>query len=312
MPTFGHVYSPREIARIESAMDLPSFASAGYSIRGTGRGKVVLLHEYIRKVHGRDWIVNQGSVGSCVAAGTAKALMALLATQIETGESGEYIAPPSIEAIYGLARVEVGGGRLGNQDGAIGAWAAKAVEDYGTLMMTKYGRRSLTRYNEERCRDWGLHGLPDELEPIAQTYVCRNASMVRSYEEAADAIANGYPVIVCSNIAFHMQRDQEGFARRDQSKQWPHCMAFIAVDDAHGRPGLLCDNSWGPKWIKGPKRHNQPDGSFWVHAATADAMLRQGDSWAFSGYKGFRKRKLNLRLTTGRKRRRTRSRRLSV
>tara|TARA_R110000868_G_scaffold228799_2_gene481762 strand:- start:833 stop:1066 length:234 start_codon:yes stop_codon:yes gene_type:complete len=65
-------------------------------------------------------------------------------------------------------------------------------------------------------------------------------------------------------------------------------MIFIGVDDAHRRPGLCCMNSWGPNWISGPKRHNQPDGSGWVDAETCDRMLRvQPDSYAVSGFVGF-------------------------
>ena len=73
-------------------------------------------------------------------------------------------------------------------------------------------------------------------------------------------------------------------------------MLFVSVDDAFGRPGLLCWNSWGEDGISGPTRHNQPLGSFWVDAEVADAMLRQDDSYALSGYEGFKTQDLDYRL----------------
>lgn len=70
----------------------------------------------------------------------------------------------------------------------------------------------------------------------------------------------------------------------------------IAVDDEYKRPGVLINNSWGV-WNGGPKRHGQPDGSFWVDADEFERrILRAGDSWAFSGYQGFEPRKLNTRI----------------
>ena len=71
---------------------------------------------------------------------------------------------------------------------------------------------------------------------------------------------------------------------------------ILAVDDAHRRPGVLVQNSWGT-WNAGPKRHNQPDGSFWVDADDIERLiLSQGDSWAFSGYAGFKPQQLNTRI----------------
>ena len=74
-------------------------------------------------------------------------------------------------------------------------------------------------------------------------------------------------------------------------------MSILGVDDEYKRPGVLVQNSWGRNWISGPKRNNQPDGSFWVDAEEIERrILSQGDSWAFSGYEGFKPRKLNTRI----------------
>ena len=64
-------------------------------------------------------------------------------------------------------------------------------------------------------------------------------------------------------------------------------MSFIAVRYG-SRPGLLCLNSWGPSWVRGPKwPEDMPEGSFWVDKDTVDAMLRGGDSFAVGSVAGF-------------------------
>ena len=66
-----------------------------------------------------------------------------------------------------------------------------------------------------------------------------------------------------------------------------NCMTFSSVR-FEPRPGLLCQNSWGPDYVSGPKfPEDQPDGSFWVDAATATRMLSGDDSFAVSGIEGF-------------------------
>jgi len=60
---------------------------------------------------------------------------------------------------------------------------------------------------------------------------------------------------------------------------------------------LFTGQSWGPSWISGPKRHNQPDGSFWVDADDIERyVLRSGDCWVFSDFSGYPPKKLNLRI----------------
>jgi len=66
-----------------------------------------------------------------------------------------------------------------------------------------------------------------------------------------------------------------------------NCMWWSGVDDSGRRPGICNQNSWGRSYHYGPKRHNQPDGSFWIDADNADKMCRNGDAWAISNFKGF-------------------------
>lgn len=274
------------------AADLPLLTVCGQPIRDTGRGKVVLLHNYLAQANGGRFPVNRQTIGDCVSHGYAKGIEVLTAVEILMhGEPekwpGDLVAT---EWLYGTGRVLVGGGRLGNGDGSIGSWQAKAVKEHGTLHRRRYEGVDLTEYSGRRAKSWGYRGLPTELETIADEHPVTQTALVRSYAEARDAIANGYPIPVCSNQGFDDRRDADGFAR--PRGRWSHCMLFCAVDDGFRRPGLLCMNSWGPNWISGPKRHDQPDGSFWVDAETADRMLRRGDSYALAGYEGFEKRNI--------------------
>lgn len=276
--------------------DYADFYKGASALKGTGEGKVVLLHEIYREIADAECKShNQGSYGTCVGQGYALGVDVLQCAEIKAGEREKFVAKCSVEYIYGASRVEIGGGRI-RGDGSNGSWAAEALMKFGTLHRMKYldGKYDLTRYSGDLSRLWGRNGVPDELESIGKEHPVRKTALVRSYEEARDSIANGYPVPVCSNYGFRSVRDKDGFCR--PSGSWSHCMLFVSVDDAFGRPGLLCWNSWGEDWISGPIRHNQPLGSFWVDAEVADAMLRQDDSYALSGYDGFKTQDLDYRL----------------
>lgn len=284
---FGWVDNPRAVEAVVATLPRPIFGIAAQNIAGSGAGKVALLHKCLEEVAGSFPIHNQ-TIGDCVSHGWGLGVDVLKCVEIKlAGENEVFRAETATEVIYAGSRVEIGRGEIGRGDGSLGAWAAKFVEDYGIVTREQHGGHDLRVYSGERAKQWGMPraGVPDELEPEAREHPVKTVSVVRSYEEARDAIANGYPVPVCSMQGFSDQRDSEGFAR--PQGQWAHCMLFLAVDDEHRRPGLLCMNSWGPNWISGPKRHGQPDGSFWVDASTCTRMLRGGDSFAISNFAGY-------------------------
>jgi hypothetical protein len=282
----GRIYDWKATEAFLAASKTPCFASSGSPLQDSGAGKTVLLYDSLVKVCGSFPVSNQ-TIGDCVSHGWGISVDVLSAIDVGQGRSA-WMGGTATEAVYALSRVEVGNGRLGGGDGSIGAWAAEAVQKWGTLRRAKYPTVDLSVYSGQRAKSWGMPraGLPNDLEPLAREHPVQAVSLVTSYEQARDAIANGYPVAVCSNQGFTESRDQEGFARASGS--WAHCMAFLAVDDTPKRPGLLCQNSWGPNWINGPIRLNQPPGSFWVDAQTANRMLsRDPDSFALSGFVGF-------------------------
>jgi hypothetical protein len=169
------------------------------------------------------------------------------------------------------------------------------VKDWGIVYREEVGGHDLRVYSADRAKKWGAYGNGGQgdggkLDAIAKRHPAQHVAMVKTFAEAAAAIEAGFPIPVCSLVGFESVRDQHAYARA--SGQWAHCMCFVAVRYAkNGSPddALLCLNSWGPRWISGPKwPADMPDGAFWVRRATVDRMLgSQPDSFAVGSVQGF-------------------------
>jgi hypothetical protein len=288
--TFGWVDDRDQVRAITGTIPNPQFQTTEAFQSEYAGPDDVFLWDAARQVLGglippRD----QGSVGSCVSFGTAAAVEHLICVQIASGAREEYRDLVQ-EVIYGGSRVEVGGGRV-RGDGSVGAWAAKFVTDYGVLPRGVFGRFDLRTYSVARCREFGNTGVPDELEPEARKHPVKAVANVRSWDEARAAVRNGYPLIVCSSQGFNMARDADGFCQ--PRGVWMHCMALVGVRGG-SRPGGFLLNSWGASAHGGPRGVGDPSpAGFWADAAVLDRMLKQGDSWAFSNFRGFPARKLD-------------------
>ena len=281
---FGWINDPAAVRECLAEMGCRPFrATLAFAASDDGPEEVYLWESALTATGDVLPARDQKSVGACVACATASAIEYLLCSQIADGavESYRDLAP---EVIYGGSRVEVGGGRI-RGDGSIGAWAAKWVKDYGVVDRELHGAYDLRRYDEARCRAFGRTGIPDELERLARKHPVREVAHVESWAECRAAIQNRYPVVVCSDQGFTMERDRDGFC--NPRGTWYHAMAVIAVRGGT-RPGGFLLNSWGPNAHTGPRvPENAPACGFWVDAAVLDRMLRQGDSWAFSNVEGF-------------------------
>lgn len=289
----GWVDDQAQVEEVMKQLPFPVFNDVWTPIKDTGKGKIILLYDIIRAVAGT-FPMRKQTVGDCVSQGAAYAVDAVKSVDIYLNkEFEEWVAETATEDIYGGSRVQIGGGRIGG-DGSVGAWAAKYVNQYGALPRQKYGNIDLTTYSGNYARTLGRNGVPKELLEIAKQHPIQTVSLVKTYEEVRDLISNGYAVTIASMQGFSSKRDSEGFAKPQGT--WAHQMSILGVDDSYKRPGVLVQNSWGI-WNGGPKRHNQPDGSFWVDAQVLEQnILSKNDSWAFSGYEGFKPRKLNTRI----------------
>jgi hypothetical protein len=226
----------REVDRVLGFLPQPLFYAAAYPIKDTGAGKVVLLYKFITQYFGGKFPTHKQTIGDCVSHGHGLGVDILKAAQIQAGAKESFTGETATEIIYAGSRVEIGNGQCGTQDGSVGAWAAGFVTKYGTVIRDKYPVLDLTTYNGQTAKKLGMPnaGVPDPMEPFCKEHPIKTASLVRNYNEARDAIANGYPVPVCSQVGFENQgqstvRDKDGFARR--GGKWPHCFP----------PGTLVD-----------------------------------------------------------------------
>lgn len=290
----GWVHDPRAQDEAMGRNDRhPLFCMANYNIADSGKSKIRLLHKIVEKAIGSYIPVTVQTTGDCVAHSEGKVIDLIKCIQIALGgERSTFKATTVTELIYAASRIEIGKGQLGNSPGSIGAWAAEAVRRYGAIARDKYQVGGVTydytNYSGQLADRLGSrgYGVPDPMESVTKEHLVHSTGLIKTYEEARDSVYNGYPIVVCSQVGFTSTRDSDGFAKA--SGTWPHAMVFMAADDEFRRPGLLCDNrSWGDKWIAGPKRHEQPDGTFWVDADTVNRMLRYNDSFNASQYDGY-------------------------
>jgi hypothetical protein len=228
---------------------------------------------------------NQGNVGSCVSFGTNNAIARTMACQIALHAAAEEIKDIAEEVTYAGSRVEIGGGRI-RGDGSVGAWAAQFVQKYGVVSREKHGQYDLSKYDTARCRAWGQSGVPADLEPLAREHPVKDITLVKTLAELKLALSQGYGVAVCSNQGFAMTRDSRGVARASGS--WAHCMCIDGYHTEGGQEFYHIENSWGDKSMQGPTGWGDPSGAgFWAEASVVQRMLAAGDTWAFSGVKGF-------------------------
>ena len=299
---YGYRPDPEGVAAFLRELPEPMFRQAGAETLREAKGVDTFLYRAAYKAHqalyARPWVVERQGIGDCVSWGWAHGIYIAQAVDWETGRLAEPPAFPSTESIYGGSRVEARGkpeGGGGWSDGSYGAAAARWVRDWGVVYRQKFDRYDLTAYSADRAKNWGNYGNGGQgdggrLDGVAKKHPATHVAMVTTFAEAAAAIEAGFPVPVCSLVGFESVRDQHGYAKA--SGQWAHCMAFVAVRYAkNGSPedALLCLNSWGPKWISGPKwPADMPEGSFWVRRATVERMLaNQPDSFAVGSVSGF-------------------------
>ena len=276
----GWLHDPEEVDRQLATMPRPLFAAAAPSLGGSGTGKTTLLYKAFKDVNKGSYIDYPAqTIGDCVSHGYGHGVDLLEAVQIAIGRKNETFHQTATEAVYGLARVDIGGQRGSYSDGAVGAWAAKAVSTIGTV-----DRDLVGPYSGDRAKEWGAKGVPSSIKAKAGQHKVKTTSLVSTYEELEDALANGYPVPVCSNQGFSLQRDEDGFCRAQG--HWGHCMLIVGVR-ADSRPGACIFQSWGSQVPSGPLALDQPPNSFWAERDVVADMLSMQDSFALSQFDGY-------------------------
>lgn len=282
----GSICDPEDTDKLLGELPHPVFGAAAHNLYGTGDGKLALLYKSAQKFDPTFGYHEQQTTGDCVAHATRTAVDVTRCHEIVGGDREEFIARGATEAIYGS--------RGHGGQGMSCSVAARFVHQNGGILIRKnYGFIDLSTYNSSIGSNWGRSGVPRDVIAEGQKHRVKTISNIRTLEEARDAIANGYAISVCSGYGFSSRRDKNGIASR--SSGWNHAMCWCAVDDTReilNETLFLVQNSWGV-WNGGPKRHDQPDGSFWIREKDARGMLSGGGAWVFSDVDGFPARKVD-------------------
>lgn len=289
---FGLATNHDVVARAVSA-ELPPFELTGpdgFPVVQDNSRSTVLLWKAAQRVTGGHLPHLIQEIGDCVSFGAANAVRYLLAVQIDRDPGSGGFHDPFPPYIYGISRVQIGGGRVGNSDGSIGAWAAKGVQEYGIVATDDPG---VPQYSGSVARQWGRQGPPRELIAIGKQRLVRTVANVKTAAEVRDAICNGYPVTIASDFGSKRMIPQDGriVAKRDGTR-WMHQMCVIGYDGSGQQPYFYVINSWEPSMHPAPL-NGEPPGGFWIEESTMNYIVAQGDSWAFSNFDGFPSRDID-------------------
>lgn len=231
------------------------------------------------------FIANGIATHNCVSFSAKNAMEYLQCVQIALGQRQQFklIFPPYI---YGISRVQIGGGRLWD-DGSNGVWAAQGVMKYGVLSADA---QNCPKYSGRVARSWGSSGPPNEFINIGKEHLVKSTAQVQTWDDLKATLSNGYPVTVASDYGFDMQPRSDGF--NHYSTYWGHQMCAVGYDDGDSNiePHVCILNSWGDIFghIKDFRTGaDWPIGTLRVRRRDIEGMLNAGDSWAYSGFDGF-------------------------
>lgn len=269
---------------------VPTFYGAFPELVDFGKGKVSLPYKFALAMEPEYGRYEAQTTGDCVSHGIRNAGMIDYCADAYMGET-KYLGRLATENIYGM-RGHGGQGADPNRlsiyvgpDGSGGYLLRRAYEVAGTN-----NRVDLSKYNSSIGHNWGPTGTPQWLNQIAATNKALRVFQCQTTAEARDAIAAGFGIGAASNYGFSSQRNADGLS--EQQGSWSHEMSFTGFDDSdwchqkYGGGSPLVIQSWG-LWNSGPKRHEQPDGSFWIRPAVAESYARQGGLFAFCAVRGF-------------------------
>lgn len=300
-----------EAAPIVAAM--PAFGITGEN------GEVIVQSN--EKANARLWdavlAVNDGKhlpnvaqlIGDCVSRASMNASEYLICIEMKTGPPGQSEFHRIFSPYpYGVSRFLIGKGKL-RGDGSCGAWAAKGVVEYGLLRADAEG---VPPYSASVARDWGRNGPPQRFVEEGRHFPIKQASPVRTADEIRDAICNGYPVTIASNVGFEQIVTKDDRLVGARKGTWNHAMTVCGYDGQTGaEPYWYILNSWG-ELAHGKPLQGEPPGGFWIRERDMQAIAVQGDSFAYSGFEGFKGRSLNFHLFGEKKKEPDHAKRISV
>lgn len=267
------------------AAQMPRFFVTGAETQDNRKANV-RLWEYAKQINGGQHLPSYPQeTGDCVSHGAKNAGEYFLCTAIAKGllPDAEFhpLFPPYI---YGTSRVQVGKKKLGKSPGSVGAWAAQAVAEYGVL---RADNPDTPEYSGKLADKWGWEGPPKEFIEASKMFTFDTVAQVHSADEVRDAICNGYPVTIASDFGTKkiVVKDNRRVAIRNS--RWFHQMAILGYDGSTDEgPWYFVKNSWFDTSHPAPMQGEPPCG-FWISESDVEYIVRQGDSFAYSGFNGF-------------------------
>lgn len=296
-------------AKIAAAGGMPvgAMACSAYGLVGSGAGKLSLAFRAIDDVYPDSLPGGAQGRGDCVSWSTRNACLITMCTDIMSGEpdevSGKLEGAPAVSdeaRINGVLSTEAfyNWRRHGGDGWSCGSAVDVAMHESGLWLRKKYDEIGVdfTRYSSKNAGLYGRSPPPESWLAIGKNHLVRTATVLESFEELRDMIANGYGVTSCGGEGFSNQRNEDGVSSRRGS--WAHAMAYGAVDDRdvikqkYGEPLVMLIQSWG-EWNSGPRRIlgtsiDIPVGAFWVKWSA----IKNREMIALSGVPGWPPKKL--------------------
>ncbi|MGO9112728.1 MAG: hypothetical protein ACLP9L_26135 [Thermoguttaceae bacterium] len=210
---------------------------------------------------------------------------------------------PEVQYPFGL----MVDGTLGSDNGCSGSGIVEGSERYGTWYELNVkgdpdgladgnwaGSASIPTWYR-RIEQFATNGVPAAIVAAAAQHKSQAHANVTTVAQAWAAIGHAYPILICSNISFEANRNEEGVIRAT-GHDWPHCMVVSSrrTSPKYGRLYLV-HQSWELNWTSGPYYLDQPAGSFWiVEDDLAQILVCQWnrrsvvrDCWTSTGHQGF-------------------------
>ena len=261
------------------------------NIKGSGRGKRVLLWQYAQKLDATCFTEKQ-TTGDCVAHGSRNARDITRAVEILVKKEPEdWFKKGATEPTYGAR----GHGGQGMSPGR----ASRFERDVGFLARHNYeGVVDLSKYNSSIGTRWGPKGVPQNVQELCKKNRVGLISQVRTQEDLMDAMFNGYAAHSGQYAAWTPGSNSKGIHGRAVGG-WNHDMCIAGYDDSREffpfRVWMI-PNSWG-RWNQKPKAWPKEYGE-WVPGMILtsgddfNVCVEANDCWVYGGIDGYPPQKL--------------------
>lgn len=255
------------------------------------------LWELAKKVNkGEHFPCLYQKTGSCVGQGATNAVYYLTATDAILRNDPDEVLLPFVGYHYGRGRFHAG--IRGRGDGSTGSGQAKAVRVDGVLPAILEG---LPKPLPGKDITWGSQveyewsdGARIDASWVerGKKHPVQTTAQIRTTDQAAEALASGYPITIASMWGGQMRPKVQGdppVLLNRRVTQWAHQMVLIAFWN-HPQFGKIYYvlNSWGGD-THGVCPSGAPPGGFWIREEDAQSIFNEGESFAFSQYLGFPK-----------------------